>query len=378
MARSHRILLSVAVAAAGLFVAAPSASAAGVVYGMDVSGYQGNVDWTTAWNNGARFAYIKATEGTGYTNPYFAQQYNGSYNVGMIRGVLPLRTPEPVERRVPGRLLRRPRRRLVRRRQDAARRARHRVEPVQRRHVLRLRRRAGMVSLDPALQRRVPLPHRPLAGDLHGDELVVAVHRQPRRLHVHQPAVGRALLLERGHAAVRLGLLHVLAVRRLRHLPRRPGRLQRRLQPPAGVLATGASRRRTPAARSFASARTAATPPASGESSRQRTSAEPTMTPSAKAATCAGLLAARDAEADAHRRRPARAPRTRPTSVAAASPTLSRAPVTPISRGGVDEAARGGGGGRRSARRWTTARLGRSGRGGARRWLRATAPPRPG
>ncbi|MDJ0342525.1 lysozyme [Streptomyces sp. H10-C2] len=54
--------------------------------GMDVSGYQGNVDWSAAWSNGGRFAYIKATEGTSYTNPYFAQQYNGSYNVGMIRG----------------------------------------------------------------------------------------------------------------------------------------------------------------------------------------------------------------------------------------------------------------------------------------------------
>jgi GH25 family lysozyme M1 (1,4-beta-N-acetylmuramidase) len=56
------------------------------VYGMDVSGWQGNVNWSGAWANGARFAYVKATEGTGYTNPYFAQQYNGSYNVGMIRG----------------------------------------------------------------------------------------------------------------------------------------------------------------------------------------------------------------------------------------------------------------------------------------------------
>jgi GH25 family lysozyme M1 (1,4-beta-N-acetylmuramidase) len=54
--------------------------------GMDVSGYQGNVNWSSAWANGAKFAYIKATEGTSYTNPYFAQQYNGSYNVGMIRG----------------------------------------------------------------------------------------------------------------------------------------------------------------------------------------------------------------------------------------------------------------------------------------------------
>ena len=55
------------------------------VKGMDVSGYQGNVNWKGAWNNGARFAYVKATEGTYYTNPYFTQQYNGSYNVGMIR-----------------------------------------------------------------------------------------------------------------------------------------------------------------------------------------------------------------------------------------------------------------------------------------------------
>ncbi|MFJ1757176.1 lysozyme [Kitasatospora sp. NPDC088134] len=54
--------------------------------GLDVSSYQGNVAWSTAYANGARFAYVKATEGTTYTNPYFAQQYNGSYNVGMIRG----------------------------------------------------------------------------------------------------------------------------------------------------------------------------------------------------------------------------------------------------------------------------------------------------
>jgi GH25 family lysozyme M1 (1,4-beta-N-acetylmuramidase) len=78
------VLLAALAGVAG-FAAAP-ASAASVVYGMDVSGYQGNVNWSTAYANGGRFAYVKATEGTGYTNPYFAQQYNGSYNVGMIRG----------------------------------------------------------------------------------------------------------------------------------------------------------------------------------------------------------------------------------------------------------------------------------------------------
>src|SRR3954469_22984504 len=81
-----RTLLLVPLLLAGLIAAAAPARAAGVVYGMDVSGYQGNVAWSTAYANGARFAYVKATEGTTYTNPYFAQQYNGSYNVGMIRG----------------------------------------------------------------------------------------------------------------------------------------------------------------------------------------------------------------------------------------------------------------------------------------------------
>jgi GH25 family lysozyme M1 (1,4-beta-N-acetylmuramidase) len=62
--------------------------------GMDVSSYQGDVNWSSAWTNGAKFAYVKATEGTSYTNPYFAQQYNGSYNVGMIRGAYHFALPD--------------------------------------------------------------------------------------------------------------------------------------------------------------------------------------------------------------------------------------------------------------------------------------------
>ncbi len=62
--------------------------------GMDVSGYQGDIDWAAASANGGRFAYVKATESTTYTNPYFAQQYNGSYDVGMIRGAYHFATPD--------------------------------------------------------------------------------------------------------------------------------------------------------------------------------------------------------------------------------------------------------------------------------------------
>ncbi|WP_338700397.1 lysozyme [Streptomyces sp. Q6] len=62
--------------------------------GVDVSSHQGNVSWSTLWGSGVKWAYVKGTEGTYYTNPYFAQQYNGSYNVGMIRGSYHFATPD--------------------------------------------------------------------------------------------------------------------------------------------------------------------------------------------------------------------------------------------------------------------------------------------
>ncbi|WP_228717652.1 lysozyme [Allosaccharopolyspora coralli] len=68
--------------------------AGGSVAGMDVSGWQGDVDWQRAWADGARFTYVKATEGTGYVNPHFAQQYNGSYDVGMTRGAYHYALPD--------------------------------------------------------------------------------------------------------------------------------------------------------------------------------------------------------------------------------------------------------------------------------------------
>lgn len=65
--------------------ASPRTAAAGVE-GVDVSSHNGNVAWSTLRRQGVRFAYVKATEGTSYRSPRFAQQYNGSYRNGMIRG----------------------------------------------------------------------------------------------------------------------------------------------------------------------------------------------------------------------------------------------------------------------------------------------------
>lgn len=54
--------------------------------GMDVSNWQSGINWNAAYNNGARFAYVKATEATNYKNPQFSSQYGGAYDSGMIRG----------------------------------------------------------------------------------------------------------------------------------------------------------------------------------------------------------------------------------------------------------------------------------------------------
>ncbi|MFE6058714.1 lysozyme [Streptomyces sp. NPDC056431] len=62
--------------------------------GVDVSSHQGNVAWSTLWNSGVKWAYVKATEGTYYKNTYFNQQYTGSYNAGMIRGTYHFATPD--------------------------------------------------------------------------------------------------------------------------------------------------------------------------------------------------------------------------------------------------------------------------------------------
>ncbi len=56
------------------------------VLGIDVSSWQGEVDWVAQVESGKSFAYVKATEGTRYKNPYFGSQYTGSYDAGMVRG----------------------------------------------------------------------------------------------------------------------------------------------------------------------------------------------------------------------------------------------------------------------------------------------------
>ena len=80
------------VSSSGLSRMAPAAFSTGHwrpsfgVPGQDVSAWQGTVNWAAQWSLGSRFAYVKASEGSYYTNANFASQYNGSANQGMVRG----------------------------------------------------------------------------------------------------------------------------------------------------------------------------------------------------------------------------------------------------------------------------------------------------
>lgn len=56
------------------------------VHGIDVSRYQGRVDWATARAHGVSFAFIKATEGGDRIDPGFAAHWEAAGEAGLARG----------------------------------------------------------------------------------------------------------------------------------------------------------------------------------------------------------------------------------------------------------------------------------------------------
>jgi lysozyme len=77
--------LSVTTARSGAALADGSAQ----LDGPDVARYQhpggAAIDWQKAADSGAAFAFVKATESTSYTNPYFAQDYAAAHDAGLVR-----------------------------------------------------------------------------------------------------------------------------------------------------------------------------------------------------------------------------------------------------------------------------------------------------
>jgi lysozyme len=56
------------------------------VRGIDVSEHQEDIDWLAVAGEGLDFAFIKATEGMDHRDGYFARNWEGAREAGMIRG----------------------------------------------------------------------------------------------------------------------------------------------------------------------------------------------------------------------------------------------------------------------------------------------------
>ncbi len=57
-----------------------------VVHGVDVSRWQGDIDWQKLRSQGANFVYIKATDGGDHLDPMFRKNWNDAHNAGLKRG----------------------------------------------------------------------------------------------------------------------------------------------------------------------------------------------------------------------------------------------------------------------------------------------------
>jgi GH25 family lysozyme M1 (1,4-beta-N-acetylmuramidase) len=65
--------------------------------GVDVSRWNGTVDWEAAYADGVRFVMVKATESDWYQSPTYQDQYDGAYSAGMIRGAYHFATPDDTD-----------------------------------------------------------------------------------------------------------------------------------------------------------------------------------------------------------------------------------------------------------------------------------------
>lgn len=91
MPLTRRSFLRAAAGAAGLAAAASPnragpPAATSYVRGLDVSNYQGRINWDSVKSSGAAFAFAKATEGTTFTDPWFATNWPAMKRVGLFRG----------------------------------------------------------------------------------------------------------------------------------------------------------------------------------------------------------------------------------------------------------------------------------------------------
>src|SRR3982751_3375048 len=64
------------------------------VAGIDVSHWQGTINWASVAAAGKQFAFTKATEGTTYVDPTLATNTSGAKNAGLLTGVYHFAHPD--------------------------------------------------------------------------------------------------------------------------------------------------------------------------------------------------------------------------------------------------------------------------------------------
>jgi len=64
------------------------------ILGIDVSKWQGVIDWNQVANDGKVFAFVKATEGKTYTDPKFAVNASNGNSAGVVIGVYHFARPD--------------------------------------------------------------------------------------------------------------------------------------------------------------------------------------------------------------------------------------------------------------------------------------------
>jgi GH25 family lysozyme M1 (1,4-beta-N-acetylmuramidase) len=80
------LLAGLVIALTALLSASASSAATSRAKGVDVSNWNGAINWTKVAHAGYRFAYAKATEGTGYSDKTYTPNRNGSEGAGLYFG----------------------------------------------------------------------------------------------------------------------------------------------------------------------------------------------------------------------------------------------------------------------------------------------------
>ncbi|HEX3456127.1 MAG TPA: glycoside hydrolase family 25 protein, partial [Gaiellaceae bacterium] len=80
------LLAGLVIAFTALLSVGSSDAATARAKGLDVSNYQGSINWTKVAKAGYRFAFGKATEGTSYNDKTYTTNRNGSEAAGMVFG----------------------------------------------------------------------------------------------------------------------------------------------------------------------------------------------------------------------------------------------------------------------------------------------------